>query len=219
MGVKLELAGQKLRGNRFKDRRLKHNRNYIGVRFGRLVAIQNLGKDDNGDEWYLCLCDCGNEKRARITHLTHGGVQSCNCLLREVRILNAEKCHEVSRSDGYKHNTTHGESHSAGGNATSEYISWASAKNRCTNVNSDQWEYYGGAGVSMCSAWLNSYEAFLADVGRKPTPQHTLGRILDRGNYDSSNAFWQSRAEQSLNKKNNSALKKWEEAPTLAEAA
>jgi len=38
----------------------------------------------------------------------------------------------------------------------------------------------------------------------------TLGRILDRGDYEPGNVFWQTPAKQNLARPNNHALLKWQ---------
>lgn len=77
---------------------------------------------------------------------------------------------------------------------------------RCTNPKHEAFELYGGAGVMVCERWL-SFENFIADMGLRPEGT-TLGRILDMGNYEKGNAFWQTRQEQSLQKSNKCALLK-----------
>lgn len=73
-------------------------------------------------------------------------------------------------------------------------------KRRCNNPNHRHYKYYGGRGIRVCERWLHSYENFLADVGRKPSPQHSLDRYPDPdGNYQPSNVRWATRKQQSNN--------------------
>jgi hypothetical protein len=67
---------------------------------------------------------------------------------------------------------------------------------------------YGGAGIKVAPEWM-TFKNFLADMGERPSRKHTLGRILDFGDYESSNAFWMSQQEQNLARKNHNALLKW----------
>lgn len=58
-----------------------------GMRFGRLVAIESVGKhlQPSGQTKTLwkCKCDCGNEILAQVNSLTSGQTQSCGCLQKE----------------------------------------------------------------------------------------------------------------------------------------
>jgi hypothetical protein len=60
-----------------------------GQRFNRLLVIERHQLDRKSiDGWYwLCKCDCGNEKIIRASSLVQKLVQSCGCLQRESRSL------------------------------------------------------------------------------------------------------------------------------------
>ena len=51
-------------------------------RFGRLVAISKA-PSKNGKTYWLCQCDCGNQKEIQTGHLRDGKIQSCGCLKKE----------------------------------------------------------------------------------------------------------------------------------------
>jgi hypothetical protein len=74
-------------------------------------------------------------------------------------------------------------------------------KNRCYNANSKQYVNYGGRGIEICSRWLESYENFLEDMGRKPDDSHSIQRRDNDGNYDPSNCYWATDREQRRNKR------------------
>lgn len=57
-------------------------KNLIGKRFGKLTVIKRMHKDEHGNYYWLCLCDCGIEKIIRGTSLISKHTQSCGCLQR-----------------------------------------------------------------------------------------------------------------------------------------
>ena len=70
---------------------------------------------------------------------------------------------------------------------------------RCYSPVATGYNRYGGRGISVCDRWRASFEAFIDDVGPKPTPLHTLDRTNNDGNYEPSNVRWATRKEQSRN--------------------
>ena len=53
----------------------------------------------------------------------------------------------------------------------------------------------------MCDRWNgpHSFEAFLADVGPRPSPKHSIDRINNDGNYEPGNVRWATQSTQILN--------------------
>lgn len=78
--------------------------------------------------------------------------------------------------------------------------------NRCEYKRHTSYPHYGGRGIKICSRWRQSFVQFLADVGLRPSPDHTLGRLDNDGNYEPGNVAWQTRAEQGKNRSNNIKL-------------
>ena len=97
---------------------------------------------------------------------------------------------------------THGEVKWVSGRrvATPEYRSWQMMKNRCMNPRAIDFAYYGGRGITVCKKWRDSFEAFLADMGRRPSLLHTLDRKDGSKNYTPSNCRWATRQEQARNR-------------------
>jgi hypothetical protein len=61
---------------------------------------------------------------------------------------------------------------------------------------------YRGAGVVVHARW-HDFENFLADVGKKPSPKHSIDRYPDAsGNYKPGNVRWATAKEQANNWKN-----------------
>ena len=157
-----------------------------GDRYGRLTVLRrmpNLIRSKSRQvATFLCTCECGEEVIVRSDHLRTGNTRSCGCLQREAAQLGLS-------------NRSHGESR-----RSLEYASWAAMKSRCTNPNEIHYERYGGRGISVCDRW-QSYEGFLADMGRRPSPQHSLDRINNDANYDKSNCRWATKKEQANNRR------------------
>lgn len=80
-----------------------------------------------------------------------------------------------------------------------EYNAWKKMRDRCQNPKADNWKYYGARGIKVCKAW-ESFEQFLADMGPRPSPQHTIERENVKHGYTPKNCRWATQAEQSRNK-------------------
>lgn len=84
------------------------------------------------------------------------------------------------------------------------YRMWQSMKARCYSKNHESYYLYGARGIKVCDKWLASYENFERDIlslGKKPTPQHSLDRIDNNGNYELGNVRWATKKEQVDNRR------------------
>jgi len=169
-----------------------------GKTFGRLTVKSFEGIKNTSVIWNT-TCMCGKEVPVSTEKLKNGNTKSCGC-------LNIDKIAE--RNVLLK--TIHG--HARKGKTSPTYISWSAMLGRCTRVTDRHWKDYGGVPVpvAVCDSWF-TFENFLSVMGVRPDGT-TLGRILDRGNYEPNNAFWMTQGEQSLAQRNNHALSKWEAA-------
>lgn len=80
------------------------------------------------------------------------------------------------------------------------FHSYQAMINRCTVPTSKDYPTYGGRGISVCEAWLNSFEQFLKDVGPRPEGC-TLDRIDYNGHYNPQNCRWATLKVQAKNKR------------------
>ncbi len=102
---------------------------------------------------------------------------------------------------------------------TPEYNSWAAIVSRCTSPRNQAYENYGGRGITVCDDWRNSFSAFYADVGPRPSKGYSLDRIDPDGNYEQSNCRWSDRHTQSRNKRSNRWLTHDGETRTISDWA
>jgi hypothetical protein len=82
-----------------------------------------------------------------------------------------------------------------------EYRAWRDMKTRCLKPDFKQFADYGGRGITIYEGWLHDYPAFLAYLGPRPSPDHTLDRINNDGNYEPGNVRWATRLEQTHNRR------------------
>lgn len=160
-----------------------------GDKFGRLTLIKISHTDRRWSRYWLAKCSCGNTATVRGGHLGCG-INSCGCLRDEMR---------------GRATTTHGAVR--GGVIPTEYAIWCGLKARCYNPKSPCFARYGGRGIGVCRQWRNDFAKFLADMGPRPSSQHTIDRINNRGNYTPSNCRWATWKEQQNNKSNTRRVK------------
>jgi hypothetical protein len=74
---------------------------------------------------------------------------------------------------------------------------------RCYSKNHKRWRSYGSRGITVADRW-REFENFLADMGPKPTPKHSIDRYPDNdGNYEPGNCRWATASEQRRNARDN----------------
>ncbi len=85
---------------------------------------------------------------------------------------------------------------------TPEYHTWMQMRDRCNNPNNNHYYRYGSRGIKVCRRWDN-FKLFLADMGLKPTPDHSIERKNNDKGYSPSNCVWATSGEQARNTSRN----------------
>lgn len=79
------------------------------------------------------------------------------------------------------------------------YNAYVCMKQRCFNPNNPSYKHYGGRGISVCQSWRDDFDNFLADMGPRPSPRHSIDRIDNDGNYEPGNCRWADKKTQRVN--------------------
>jgi len=90
-----------------------------------------------------------------------------------------------------------------GQSLTPEYRAWREMIRRCYNRNCDAYPSYGGRGIAVCQRWCDSLDAFLSDMGRRPSDKHELDRENNDGGYTPDNCRWVLSKINSRNRRSN----------------
>lgn len=154
----------------------------IGTQIGTWTVEKKLP-----GQKYACRCACKIEQSIRAYDLLNGKSLMC----RQCSVSLASKSGRNIEEDG-------------------TYNTWVHMIQRCTNPNSKDYKNYGARGITVCDLWLDSYDAFLLQMGQRPDG-YTIERIDYNKGYEPGNCKWLPRAEQPLNKRDNVVLTIFEE--------
>lgn len=148
--------------------------------FGDYTVIGE-GKPSPKGRYALCLCKCGSTRDVDVSKLRSGRSTCC------------KEC--AAKSPKRITNLRHGMSGSA------EYNAWASMIDRCYRENSHNYQRYGARGIAVCDEWRGSFEAFIRDMGCRPSSNHSLDRIDNDGDYEPANCRWATPKQQQANRR------------------
>lgn len=168
--------------------------NLTGRRFGKWIVISVHSRDSHRATLWLCRCDCGRWYVRNGSSLVKGSSSSCkHCVPHPSRPTHGETCNNSS---------------------SPEIRAYQNAMYRCQNPQHQAFNNYGGRGIKF---QFTSFEEFLTDIGRCPTPKHSLDRIDNNGHYEIGNVRWATHSQQSHNRRTNRYLTLNGEQKTLVE--
>lgn len=157
-------------------------RDLTGKTFGRLT-VSSPSFRFNGRTYLRAACSCGTERKYLEDLVIRGNSSSCGCKTKE---------NPPSRTHGLSKKCP-------------EYAIWKGMRQRCLNKNSKHFSRYGGRGITIDQSW-NDFSKFLADVGPRPSAEHTLDRVNNDLGYSKENCRWASKKEQARNTARNVLL-------------
>lgn len=152
-----------------------------GQRFGGRTALHPV----RGNGRWLCRCDCGALGVVQASELVQGL---------------SVRCRSCAGKEFYAHHARNSPSRHP------LYRTWFGMVTRCTDPKDPQYRLYGGRGIAICERWRSSFNAFLADMGDRPSASHSIDRINNNGNYEPGNCRWATDFEQAQNTRSNVVL-------------
>ncbi len=144
--------------------------------FSLTIINEDAGRTPSGDRLVECVCLCGNKAVTRCSYLGSGHTKSCGCL----------EGTKTKKHGMYK---------------SKEYTAWQGMIQRCVNKNNHFYSECGAKGIVVHDCWMDSFDMFIADVGRSPDGCAVLCRIDVTKNYSPGNVYWGSGEQRIFGRK------------------
>lgn len=145
-----------------------------GKKFNHLEVIK-LDHEKNGVRYWLCKCDCGNNKVINGDKIKRGEVKACGCL----------------RGKKTKYNYQN----------KKLYKKWQHMMSRCYNENDISYKNYGGRGIKVCNKWKNYDEFAKWSLTHGYSENLEIDRINVNGSYSPRNCRYITNLENKRNRR------------------
>jgi len=174
-------------------------------KYGKLTAIKKAFYK-KGKSYWVFRCDCGNEKIIIKDNVVKGQTKSCGCLQKEIAKITQLKNRAIHKKS-----------------RTRLYNVYSAIKARCYNKNVNNYNRYGGRGITVCDEWKNNFMSFYnwaIKNGYKENEKRglcTIDRIDNNGNYCPENCRFVNNTIQARNTRKNHNITINNETKTLTE--
>lgn len=81
-----------------------------------------------------------------------------------------------------------------------EYRAWKAMKSRCYSPSTQNIGNYTKNNIQVCDEWLNNFDKFYNDMGKKPGKEYSLDRKDNLKNYSKKNCRWTTQQVQCSNR-------------------
>ena len=149
-----------------KNNQLAPFADFPGTKLGRLTLVR-ASKVGRVKTWF-CKCDCGGKGKSIPLKELHRGVRSCGCLVDRL------PAKEPTQS------------------RMPEYQTHYSLIRKCTAPHDKEYINYGARGIKVCQRWTESFEAFLEDMGPRPSTLHRMQRENIDKDFTPENCYWET---------------------------
>ncbi len=159
--------------------------NLIGIRYGRLLVIEECIERKNGHVVWVCKCNCKNKTICKVTtsNLKSKHSTSCGC-----KRLESVSSHKLSNHKLYS--------------------IWRGMKQRCYNKKHTRYVDWGGRGIIVCKEWKNNFLSFYNwAISNGYGKNLTIDRENNDGNYNPKNCRWITKKAQSFNRRRKKKFK------------
>lgn len=154
--------------------------NMRGKTFGNLTVIKFSHFNERRMVYWLCKCICGSHSYVSGGNLRSGAVKSCGC---------------IGQLKTKKRNLTHGFS------KTQFYSTYRGILERCNNISSHNYKWYGGKGIKCLWKSFEEFrddmhESYLRHINKYGKKNTTIDRVNSNDHYYKENCRWATWEEQ-----------------------